>query len=300
MLTGRGVLTALFFSLLTVSAAVFKDRREAVPQGFVSLREADSSQPLDIMLALASSNIRARGGGHRSPHTIERELGKHWNQDQVNAFLILKFERLVAVNDWLWSKDISGISAALARDWIFLKIPVRSAKYERSNQTASRTQYPRTRAYSPPRILFSRHGSNTQNSSLEGGIPFHVATCEAQNPLCYLLYIVHWVLTDKRDSQKNIPNQLRRTDLEQNPIGRGSADSVLVRAPQHVDAPRIHFFSPTTAPLGTISVIWNFPTHRDTALPTCTDGLSYDKSFSRDVSHKSGDFSRYVNILPEL
>ncbi|KAJ7781855.1 family S53 protease [Mycena maculata] len=158
------VATTLFWtSLFSLAAAspVLKPRvvqsRSSAPQGFINLGAANSSQTLNLRIALASRNISGLETALLDVSTpSSANYGKHLTKEQVNAYVAPSVEALAAVQSWLSSNNVTAASSGAAGDWLTVTIPVAkanallAANYQTFQHLDSGKSYARTLSYSLP------------------------------------------------------------------------------------------------------------------------------------------------------
>ncbi|KAF7365749.1 Family S53 protease [Mycena venus] len=157
--------TALFLaSLLSLAAAgpafqnfVVQESLSGAPQGFAKVGPAADSTPINLRIALASSNF---AGLEKALYDVSTpssaNYGNHLSKDEVNAFLAPSDDAVAAVQAWLASHDLVATKSNGAGDWLSVTVPVSkanemlSAKYETFEHVASGKTYARTLSYALP------------------------------------------------------------------------------------------------------------------------------------------------------
>ncbi|KAJ7831016.1 family S53 protease [Mycena olivaceomarginata] len=157
--------TSLFFASLIAFAAagpafqnfVVQENLASAPQGFSKVGPAAESTPINLRIALASSDF---AGLEKALYDVSTpsssNYGNHLSKDEVNAFLAPTTDAAAAVQAWLGSHGLVATKSSSAGDWLSLTLPVSkaneilSAKYETFEHTASGKTYARTLSYSLP------------------------------------------------------------------------------------------------------------------------------------------------------
>jgi tripeptidyl-peptidase-1 len=174
--------TSLFFASLIAFAAagpafqnfVVQENLASAPQGFSKVGPAADSTPINLRIALASSDF---AGLEKALYDVSTpsssNYGNHLSKDevsylllefhqsystfpQVNAFLAPTTDAAAALQAWLGSHGLVATKSSSAGDWLSLTLPVSkaneilSAKYETFEHTASGKTYARTLSYSLP------------------------------------------------------------------------------------------------------------------------------------------------------
>ncbi|KAF7365748.1 Family S53 protease [Mycena venus] len=157
--------TALFLaSLLSLAAAgpafqnfVVQESLAGAPQGFAKVGPATDPTPINLRIALASSNF---AGLEKALYDVSTpssvNYGNHLSKDEANAFLAPSDDAVAAVQAWLTSYGLVATKSNGAGDWLSVTVPVSkanemlSAKYETFEHVASGKTYARTLSYALP------------------------------------------------------------------------------------------------------------------------------------------------------
>jgi tripeptidyl-peptidase-1 len=176
--------TALFLaSILSLAAAgpapfqtfVVQESLHSAPEGFSKVGPAADSSPVNLRIALASSDVAGlektlldvstpssfNYGNHLTKAEVSGfVLVKDFNVIhpfyQVNSFLAPPEKAVAAVQAWLASHGLVANTSSSAGDWLSLTVPVSkanemlAAKYETFKHLASGKTYARTLSYSLP------------------------------------------------------------------------------------------------------------------------------------------------------
>ncbi|KAF8488528.1 family S53 protease [Gautieria morchelliformis] len=166
------VATSLFLSLvsaLTLACAKptahnlrVHERRESVPEGFVSHGAAPAATTLDLRIALVSNNMPGLEKALFDVSTPSSSLyGQHLSKEEVEAFVAPSSATTDAVNEWLSSNGLTASPISPAGDMLAFSIPVSKANqlfaadFTLFTDQATGEQAIRTLSYSVPAALTS-------------------------------------------------------------------------------------------------------------------------------------------------
>ncbi|KAF7364615.1 Family S53 protease [Mycena venus] len=158
--------TSLFLaSILSLAAAspaafqtfVVRESLSSAPQGFVKVGPAADATPINLRIALASSDVPGLEKALLDVSTpSSSNYGNHLSKAEVNAFLAPTAEAVAAVQAWLDSHGLVANKSSSAGDWLSLTVPVSkanemlSANYQTFKHVASGKAYARTLSFSLP------------------------------------------------------------------------------------------------------------------------------------------------------
>ncbi|KAJ7881920.1 family S53 protease [Mycena leptocephala] len=158
--------TALFLaSILSLAAAgpapfqtfVVQESLHSAPEGFSKVGPAADSAPVNLRIALASSDVAGLEKTLLDVSTPSSfNYGNHLTKAEVNSFLAPPEKAVAAVQAWLASHGLVANTSSSAGDWLSLTVPVSkanemlAAKYETFKHLASGKTYARTLSYSLP------------------------------------------------------------------------------------------------------------------------------------------------------
>ncbi|KAF8531378.1 subtilisin-like protein [Gautieria morchelliformis] len=164
------MVTSLLLSLVSVLALacakptphnlVVHERREAVPEGFVSNGAAPPTTNLDLRIALVSNNLAGLEAALYDVSTPSSSLyGQHLSKEEVEAFVAPSSATATAVNEWLSSNGLTASPVSPAGDMLSFSLPVSKANellaadFAIFTHQATGEQTIRTLSYSVPAAL---------------------------------------------------------------------------------------------------------------------------------------------------